>query len=585
VTASSPLRPILLGLAYFCAASVAVSLTSYGGGVAFLWFAASFLIADLSSRPRRQWLRSIMPCAVASVMATGLFGLGWAAALPFMVINMIEAGLAAWILRRHGHTLRPLVSLAWLWRFVVAVGVIAPAVSAVLAASAMWALGKPPGPALVNFFAGHALGNITFTPLAMLVAQGVIRKSILKRRRRQNLESVSLLALVLAVSALVFSQSSLPLLFLPILPIILVAFRNGRGGTALAIVLLALCGGAATLAGWGPVQLIAPSMGAQLIFFQFYLAATVLTVLPVAADLQNRSRLNRALRLSEARYRILAEHSTDILIHLELDGRIRYVSPSIRQRAGHDPDALIGRNCNILIAPEHLENVRASHYATIAAAGATRTYDYLGMTADGTKRWFETHSRAVLDDDGVTDGVISVVRDVSKRKELEQRLSSDALTDQLTGLPNRRAYRSEAESRAAEGAASGADCVAVIDLDHFKLINDRHGHNAGDEVLRGFANIARRMVRDRDFLARIGGEEFAIFFPDTSCEQAMAICDRLREEMAVTYLRAGRSLVRVTVSGGVAALGPSGIDDALRVADQALYRAKRSGRDQFEMAA
>ena len=125
----------------------------------------------------------------------------------------------------------------------------------------------------------------------------------------------------------------------------------------------------------------------------------------------------------------------------------------------------------------------------------------------------------------------------------------------------------------------------MFDIDHFKAVNDRHGHDGGDDVLRAFAAIARRMVRDRDTVARIGGEEFAIFFPDTTVEQAMAVCDRLRREIGQSYLRAGRSLVRVTVSGGVTILGPEGIDHALRAADRALYHAKRNGRDQFGQAA
>lgn len=576
---------ISLGLAYFVLASMTIALTRYDGGVAFLWIASSLLIADLMTRARRLWIASILPCAVASVLATGLFGLGWGLALPFVAITMTEGFVAAWIFRRHGQPLRPLGSLSWLVRFVISVGVIAPLVGATLASATLWTTGRPPGPVFLNYFAGHALGNITFTPLAVLFARGHIRKTLKDVRRRDATESFLLLLAVSTTSTFVFWQTRLPLLFLPILPIIFVTFRAGRGGAAAAIVLLALIGGGATMAGWGPIQLIASSPGAQLQFFQFYLAATVLTVLPVAADLQNRAKLHRDLRLSEERYRLMAEHSTDILLHLETDGRIRYVSPSIRQLGGHDPDALIGRSSAILVAPEHLERVRDAHRATAAAGGQTRTFDYLAVTADGTKRWFETHGRAILDDDGEIDGVICVVRDISVRKATELRLAEDAMTDPLTGLPNRRAFRAAIERRPLDAGDRRTDCVALLDLDHFKVINDSFGHHAGDEVLRGFAGVARRMVRERDLVARVGGEEFAIFFPDTSIEQAMLICDRLRVEMARSSFQAGSSTVRVTVSGGVGQIGAEGLDHALKTADTALYRAKRNGRDQFALAA
>ncbi len=583
----SPLlaRQSLLGLTYFVVSSLTVSLTRFDGGIAFIWIASSLLIADLVSRPRRQWLWSLVPCGVASFAATGLFGFGWSMAAPFVIINLGEGLTAAWLLRRYGRGRRPLGSLSWLMQFVMAVGVVAPLMGASVAALAMSSIGKPAGVAFVNYFTGHALGNITFMPLALFVVGGNFGQFVKGLQRRQWSERIGLMAFVLATCLVVFLQVSLPLLFVPVLPIILIAFRLGRSGAAIGIVILALVGGAATLAGLGPIQLIDVPIGGQLQFFQFYLAATVLTVLPVAADLQNRSGLLRAMRLSEERYRLLAEHSTDILLHLEVDGRIRFVSPSIWQIGGHDPKALVGRNSNILIAPEHRDRVRIAFAETIASAGETQTYEYLAITADGNKRWFETHGRAILDDDGKIDGVLSVVRDITARKAVERRLTADALTDALTGLPNRRGFASTIARRPLDAGAERSDCVAVLDLDHFKIINDSFGHAVGDEVLRGFANIARLMVRECDLVARTGGEEFAIFFPDTSVQQAMVVCNRLRSEMAQTDQRVGSATVRVTVSGGVSQIGPEGVDHALKVADTALYKAKRNGRDQFALAA
>ena len=578
-------RHLALGLAYFAAASLTISVTRYDGGVAFLWIATSFLIAELMVRRRRSWSGPLAACALASAAATGLFGFGWSLAPVFVAINLTEACVAAWLLSPGTRRSDALGSLSWLFRFVTAVAVAAPLAGAALAAATLWAIGKPPGPTLLNYFAGHALGNVTFTPLALLVARGNLGKLFRESRRRDSLESAALLALVLIVSVIVFQQDSFPLLFLPVLPIILVTFRLGRGGAAVAVVLLALIGGGSTLAGVGPIQLIDASFGMQVQYFQFYLAATVLTVLPVASDLENRRRLHRALRVSEERYRLLAEHSTDILMQIDLEGRIRFVSPSIRQLGGYDPAALIGRKGRILIAPEHIERVLEEHVATIAAAGKTHTYEYLALTADGHARWFETNARAIVDERGAIESVLTIARDISARKAIERRLTTDALTDPLTGLPNRRAFDATVSRRPLHAANDRSDCVALLDLDHFKIINDSFGHAVGDRVLRDFAKLTRRIVRERDFVARIGGEEFAIFFPDTPLAQALLVCDRLRHEMANTDLCVGSATVRVTVSGGVGQIGPRGIDEALKNADVALYEAKRSGRDRFALAA
>jgi diguanylate cyclase (GGDEF)-like protein len=174
---------------------------------------------------------------------------------------------------------------------------------------------------------------------------------------------------------------------------------------------------------------------------------------------------------------------------------------------------------------------------------------------------------------------------VTERKANERQLAADAMTDPLTGLYNRRAFRRVVERRLARPGAVPNDCVAMLDIDHFKVVNDSFGHPAGDEVLRGFARIARRVVREHDLIARVGGEEFAIHFPDTSVEQAMLICERLRAEIARSSLLALSPFVQVTVSGGVAPLGRAGLQHALEIADLALYSAKRKGRDQLAIAA
>lgn len=579
-----PYRVLRVALIYFVLAAVALRLTRYDGGVAFLWVASSYLIAELSVVARKRWPALLAASAGAGMLATGLYGFGWWAAVPMAFANVLEAGLASYYMRRHAPQ-TALTTLSWLGRFALFAAIIPPAIASCVAGTVAYSLGKPPMSAAVHFFLGHALSNLTFAPICILLLQGEIANSF-RRFQKRKVEAASLLGLSFATTVLCFSQSALPLLFLPVLPVILVTFRLGRGGAVLSMLFLALFGGAMTIAGVGPVQLIAASQGLKVQFFQFYLAMTVLTAWPVAADLSHRSRLHRRLRVSEAQYRLLADHSSDILMQVGADGLIRYVSPSIRQLGGYSPDALVGTNAGELIAPQYREIIRAMHLATMRDPGTTHCFDYEAMTADGTHRWFETHSRAILDEKGEVDGALSIIRDVSARKANEEALSRAAMTDILTGLPNRRAFQQRIDERLRDRRqAERQDCIAVLDIDHFKQVNDRYGHDAGDAVLQSFASIARCAVREQEMVVRLGGEEFAILFADTTIEQAAIICERLRREVAEAVTIVDDLVIRVTVSGGVAKVGPDGLEHALKVADAALYRAKHNGRDQMALAA
>lgn len=582
---SLALSKLPLGLAYFMAASAALTLTRYDGGVAFLWAACSLLIADLVRTRRSRWLYSVVPCVIASGLATGLFGLGWQVAPLFCLLNGAEAVTAAWLIRRTGRRRKLLGSLSSLGQFTLAAGIAAPLVAAGMAGLILSWMGRPVIDGMVDVATGHALGNITFTPLALLFAGGQAWRKLAMAGRAKIAETVALLLIMAAVALWVFTQQIQPLLFLPILPVIIIAFRLGAAPTVIAVGLLALIGSAATLYGLGPVSLLGAAIDTRLQFFQFYLAVTMLTALPVVADLKNRERLHHQAQDNEARFRLLADHSADVLLHLEIDGRIRYISPSVTTLSGHCATKLIGQNSMVLVAPDHRATVIASQHAVAAAGGGTLSYEYLGLAANGSTRWFESQSRAICDKQGNVESLLAIARDISARKMKELRLASEALTDSLTGLPNRRSFKAAVDRRVGDWRENREVCIALFDIDRFKRVNDRYGHEAGDAVLRTFAEVVRSVVREGDSIARIGGEEFAILFPSTAVPQALLICDRLRTEMASTVTIVNGETIRVTISGGVAALGRRGPDFALRQADEALYSAKRAGRDQMALAA
>jgi len=168
-----------------------------------------------------------------------------------------------------------------------------------------------------------------------------------------------------------------------------------------------------------------------------------------------------------------------------------------------------------------------------------------------------------------------------------------AMVDGLTGALNRRALMERMQAELAFARRSGLACAVLLaDLDHFKRINDEHGHAAGDEVLRHFAALARALLRREDVLGRYGGEEFALLLPGTTADGALALARRLREALAVHPASAGAAgELHYTASVGIAqwhAGSAAGVEELLAEADRALYAAKRAGRDRaavFEAAA
>ena len=174
-----------------------------------------------------------------------------------------------------------------------------------------------------------------------------------------------------------------------------------------------------------------------------------------------------------------------------------------------------------------------------------------------------------------------VIRHSIARQHQLRIAQTQALTDSLTGIGNRRAFDLELTRRLIEFRRYGAGCcVMLLDLDHFKAVNDRYGHDTGDEVLQGIAGVLRRTLRETDLAARYGGEEFGVILPRTPVTEAYEVAECLRQTVAHAEWSIQCDALRVTTSAGLAEARPADDESSLlRRADKSLYAAKRTGRN------
>jgi diguanylate cyclase (GGDEF)-like protein len=250
----------------------------------------------------------------------------------------------------------------------------------------------------------------------------------------------------------------------------------------------------------------------------------------------------------------------------------------------HDGSSLIGKKLADVLSDEKSAWFQAQIAIALASRGlhvveyALAAADVKGIGSDGPVEtiWFEGRVQQLPYQVMGEDAVLWVASNITASKKLEALLRMQSETDALTGLANRRKLmNSLTEHFELFVRYKAPTSVLIFDIDNFKTINDEHGHLAGDEAIIGTAEVCRRELRSTDFPARLGGDEFVVLMPHTGSEQALPIAQRLRLRIAE---RAG-----ATISGGLSEIRPGDLSyaDVLKRADEALYRAKRDGRNRI----
>lgn len=239
-----------------------------------------------------------------------------------------------------------------------------------------------------------------------------------------------------------------------------------------------------------------------------------------------------------------------------------------------------------LVHPQERDQM-AEAVEQAAQGGADVELDCTLVLADGSHKHVHFQAEVSRDAEGRAVSLLCTVQDISERKRMEAELRELAATDALTGLPNRRHFMLQLGSELArvQRQPSLKSALLMLDLDHFKLVNDTYGHGVGDAVLRHFAELAGNEMRKVDTLGRLGGEEFAILLPDTDLPGAQFVAERLRQRLEASAFLSKGQPVALTVSVGIGLIDPAdhSVEAVLARCDQALYVAKRKGRNRVEL--
>jgi len=308
------------------------------------------------------------------------------------------------------------------------------------------------------------------------------------------------------------------------------------------------------------------------------------TSIGTVKDLRETKRTMRDLARSQHDIESILDNMPDVFYRTDLQGLITLMSPSCEEVLGYAADEMIGRPlASFYCTPSEREKILN---ALQEGKGQARHVEACLTHKNGANVWISTNAYMRLDENGQNIGVEGIARDISARKELEEKLTTFARIDDLTQVYNRRYFYEEAEKllmlahRYQRPAA-----VLMLDLDRFKQVNDTYGHRGGDEVLKHFAQICRDTIRETDIVGRTGGEEFAILLPETERDSALLLAERIRSSVASATLKLNESILFYSVSIGVAVNNSekAPIEELLSQADEALYAAKEAGRNRIRI--
>jgi len=291
-----------------------------------------------------------------------------------------------------------------------------------------------------------------------------------------------------------------------------------------------------------------------------------------------------AVQASEERFRQLFEDSPLPYQSLDMNGCIVDANAAWLEMMGMDAGSAIGRSFGELM-DEGERRKFMSMFPSFIEHGVLDNLQLTISRSDGTPIDIELNGRVAYDAHGDFKQVHCVFQNITERKAMEDELRRLATSDPLTGLANRRAFFAEADRSRLQCVRYNHPYTAMmLDIDHFKSINDTFGHDVGDQVLKLVSGEMNQQIRTVDILGRLGGEEFAIALPETDLDAACIVAERIRLAVQSFSLETDQGRVAFTISAGLAKLtnAKETNEQLIKQADELLYRAKQNGRNRVE---
>lgn len=296
-----------------------------------------------------------------------------------------------------------------------------------------------------------------------------------------------------------------------------------------------------------------------------------------------RKKTEEALLKSHEQFMLAVEGNHDGIWDWDIKTGELFLSPRWKEMLGYRDEELPNNIDSFRNNLHPDDRPRAMKYLDGYLKGEHRHYhiEFRMNHKDGTYRWMLARGEALYDENGIPYRMAGSHTDITEKKEMEKQLESLASTDALTGLWNRRYFfeigHNECKRTRRYKAKFG---MLMIDIDHFKDINDTYGHAAGDAVLINVSEVFKKHLRDVDIASRIGGEEFAVLMPNTDIEGVKIVAERLRSAVESSQIAYEGNALKITISVGISdCSNVNSIDEMLKNADDALYDAKNSGRN------
>jgi len=595
---------IVAALGYGLVALTLVSVVRLGQVGPLVWLPSGLAVVALQLVPERRWPEMLAALALGQIGSMLLTGVDPLVALGFAVAHAIEAVICAAVgMRLFERRLNLSDQFASLGRL-FGVAVLGASGSALVALPFRSETG---GFEFAHWLIAHVIGIFTVTPVLLYFHDrfwprgGVRRLDMMLSRPGLPVAIIGLFALALAV--LYWLPG--PMLLLLVVAIVLAVIRYGQLAASTGVLAYAAAAMIALNGGTTPPAFAGFTPEFAALILQISLLLMLLTSLPLSTLLLTYDRMKAQLLLQntelEESLQVLTMAETLAGIgrwRLDLRNGRQHWSPTMLTMNGLDPRRGPDPGNVTTMLPDGGKALR-DRLEENSDDREPYTVEYTIQPDGGAERFLRMVISNEFDEGGERIAVFGVAMEITEQVyreralrmarqhalELAAQAQKLALTDPLTGLANRRCIFEQLTRMAQTSPQRGEPLTLVLfDIDHFKRVNDTHGHQAGDAVLQRIADLARCQVRSKDLVGRIGGEEFVWLLPGVEAGRARELAERLRE--TIERESAIGDLPPVTISLGVALLRLGDTPEQLIArADEALYRAKESGRNCVQRAA